>query len=72
MIDRVKFTVDLLIIDANAIFMVDVKVLRFLSERQKREPEAYDEWYKEFNSFIKEGESNHFIFDMKRHWRYHF
>jgi hypothetical protein len=32
-----------------------VQVLRFLSERQKREPEAYDEWYKEFNAFIKEG-----------------
>ncbi|CAE7768167.1 htpG [Symbiodinium microadriaticum] len=31
------------------------KVLRFLAERQKREPEAYDDWYKEFHSFIKEG-----------------
>ena len=36
---------------------LSLQVLRFLSERQKREPEAYDDWYKEFHSFIKEGPS---------------
>jgi HSP90 family molecular chaperone len=31
------------------------KIIRFLSERLKRDEEGYVEWYKEFNMFIKEG-----------------
>lgn len=31
------------------------KIIRFLGEKQKREPEKYTEWYKEFNMFLKEG-----------------
>ena len=31
------------------------KILRFLSERLKRDEESYVDWYKEFNIFLKEG-----------------
>jgi HSP90 family molecular chaperone len=31
------------------------KIIRFLSERLKRDEEGYVDWYKEFNMFLKEG-----------------